>query len=48
VDAFAFGLVVLETLTAYAVCSPTAGHRNLISMFDQELDTAVKLLARSF
>ena len=45
VDAFAFGLVVLETLTGYAVCSPAPGHRNLLSMFDQELDTATKLLA---
>jgi serine/threonine protein kinase len=45
VDAFAFGLVVLETLTGYAVCSPAPGHRNLLSMFDQELDTAIKLLA---
>ena len=45
VDAFAFGLVIIETLTGYAVCSPAPGHRNLLSMFDQELDTAIKLLA---
>jgi hypothetical protein len=45
VDAFAFGLVVLETLTGYTVYSPAPGHRNLISIFDQELDTVVKLLA---
>ena len=44
VDAFAFGLVVIETLTASAVCSPGPGHHNLISMFDQELDTVNKLL----
>ena len=42
VDAFAFGLVVLETLTGYAVCSPAPGHRNLLSMFDQELDTVME------
>jgi serine/threonine protein kinase len=45
VDVFAFGLVVLETLTGYAVCSPAPRHRNLLSMFDQELDTVIKLLA---
>jgi len=45
VDAFAFGLVVLETLTGYAICSPAPGHGNLLSMFEQELDTPSKLLA---
>jgi serine/threonine protein kinase len=45
VDAFAFGLVVIETLTGYAVCSPAPGHRNLLSMFEQDLDTVNKLLA---
>jgi serine/threonine protein kinase len=45
VDAFAFGLVVMETLTGYAVCSPAPGHRDLLSMFEEELDTASKLLA---
>jgi ubiquitin len=45
VDAFAFGLVVIETLTGYAVCSPAPGHLNLMSMFEQELDTASKLVA---
>jgi interleukin-1 receptor-associated kinase 4 len=44
VDAFAFGLVVLETLTGYAICSPAPGHGNLLSMFEQELDTPSKLL----
>jgi serine/threonine protein kinase len=44
VDAFAFGLVVLETLTGYSVCSPAPGHRNLLSMFQDELDTSDKLL----
>jgi serine/threonine protein kinase len=45
VDAFAFGLVVVETLTGYAVCSPAPGHRDLLSMFQDELDTCSKLLA---
>jgi interleukin-1 receptor-associated kinase 4 len=45
VDAFAFGLVIIETLTGYAVCSPAPGHRNLLSMFEQDLDTASKFLA---
>ena len=39
VDAFAFELVVLETLTGYVVCSPAPGHLNLLSMFDQEIDS---------
>jgi serine/threonine protein kinase len=43
VDTFAFGLVVLETLTGFAVCSLAPGHRNLLSMFQDELDTADKL-----
>jgi interleukin-1 receptor-associated kinase 4 len=45
VDAFAFGLVVIETLTGYAVCSPAPGHRDLLSMFEQELDSASQLIA---
>ena len=44
VDAFAFGLVVIEALPGYAVCSPAPGHLNLMSMFEQELDTASKLV----
>ena len=39
VDAFAFGLVVLETLTGYAVCSPAPGHRNLLAMSERCLET---------
>ncbi len=35
VDAFAFGLVVIETLTGYDVCSPAQGHRDLLSMFEK-------------
>ena len=45
VDAFAFGLVVLETVTGHVVCSPAPGHRNLVSMFQDELDTTDKLRA---
>jgi serine/threonine protein kinase len=45
VDAFAFGLVVLETLTGYAICSPAPGHRDLLAMFQDDLDTGSKLLA---
>ena len=45
VEAFAFGLVAFETLTEYVVCSPAQGHRDLLSMFEKELDTASKLLA---
>ena len=44
VDAFAFGLVVIETLTGYAVCSPAPGHRDLLSMFQDELDTTDNLV----
>ena len=45
VDAFAFGLVIIETLTGYAVCSPAPGHRDLLSMFEEDLDNPTKLLA---
>jgi serine/threonine protein kinase len=44
VNAFAYGLVIIETLTGYAVCSPAPGHRDLLSMF-HELDTADNLVA---
>jgi hypothetical protein len=36
VDSFVFGLVVLETLTGYPVCSRDC---NLLSMFQDEYDT---------
>ena len=45
VDAFAFGLVIIETLTGYAVCSPAPGHRDLLPMFGEDLDNPTKLLA---
>ncbi len=45
VDAFAFGLVIIETLTGYAVCSPVPGHRDLLSMFGEDLDNPTKLLS---
>ena len=44
VDAFSFGLVVVETLTGYAVCSPAPGHRDLLSMFQDEFDTTDNLV----
>jgi serine/threonine protein kinase len=45
VDVFvaSFGLVVMETLTGYPVCSPAPGHRDLLSMFQDELDTTDNL-----
>jgi serine/threonine protein kinase len=42
VDSFAFGLVVLEALTAYPISAPP-GHMNLLSMFEDALDTSDKL-----
>jgi hypothetical protein len=45
VDAFAFELVIIETLTGYAVCSPATGHHDLLSMFGEDLDNPTKLLA---
>jgi serine/threonine protein kinase len=45
VYAFAFGLVVLETLTALPVLMPAVGHRDLLAMFQDDLDTGSKLLA---
>ena len=44
VDAFAFGLVIIETLTGLPVCSPAPGHRDLLSMFEEDLDNPTKLL----
>jgi hypothetical protein len=34
-----------QVYTGYAVCSPAPGHRDLLSMFHDELDTADNLLA---
>jgi serine/threonine protein kinase len=45
VDAFAFGLVIIETLTGNSVCSPAPGHRDLLSMFGEDLDNPTKLLS---
>ena len=45
VDAFVFGLVVIETLTGYAVCSPEQGHLDLLSMCEQELDSVSQFIA---
>ena len=43
VDAYAFGLVIIETLTGYAVLEE--GRPDLVSMYEQDLDTADKLRA---
>jgi hypothetical protein len=43
VDAFAFGLGVLETLTEVPVCFPAPGHCDLLSMFEEDLDNRTKL-----
>jgi len=45
VDAFAFGLVVLETLTGYSIHQPAAEFINLHYMFEEELDTADKFVS---
>jgi serine/threonine protein kinase len=45
VDTFAFGLVIIETLTGLPVLIPAPGHRDLLSMFQDELDTADNLVA---
>ncbi len=37
VDAFAFGLVIIETLTGLPVCSPAPGHHDLLSIFEEEM-----------
>ena len=45
VDTFAFGLVIIETLTGLPVLIPAPGHRDLLSMFEEDLDNPTKLLA---
>jgi interleukin-1 receptor-associated kinase 4 len=45
VDTFAFGLVIIETLTGLPVLSPAVGHRDLLSMFEEDLDNPTKLLS---
>jgi serine/threonine protein kinase len=44
IDSFAFGIVVLEALTGYHVMAPAPGHKELLSMFEDALDTPDKLL----
>jgi serine/threonine protein kinase len=43
VDAFAFGLVVIEVLTGYSVLNPAAGFDDLHTMFEEDIDDAGKL-----
>jgi serine/threonine protein kinase len=45
VDTFAFGLVVIETLTGLPVLNPAAGQFNLLEMFEEDIDNPTKLLA---
>jgi interleukin-1 receptor-associated kinase 4 len=45
VDVFAFGLVVVETLTGLPVLKPAVCHCNLLEMFEEDLDNPTKLLA---
>ena len=45
VDAFAYGLVVIETLTGLPVLNPAVCHCNLLEMFEEDLDNPTKLLA---
>ena len=44
VDAFAFGLVILEALTGLPVAAPTDGYRTLLSYFEEELETPTQLV----
>ena len=36
VDAFASGLIIVEALTGLPVCSPSPGHHDLLSMFEED------------
>jgi interleukin-1 receptor-associated kinase 4 len=44
VDSFAFGLVIIETLTGLPVLHPAAGRSNLHTMFEEDMDTAEEFL----
>jgi serine/threonine protein kinase len=44
VDAFAFGLVIIEALTGLPVLNPAPGRSNLRAMFEEDMDTAEELL----
>ena len=46
VDAFAFGLVILEALTGLPVATPTPDHRTLLSLFEEELEEPAQLVQR--
>jgi len=45
VDAYAFGLVVLEALTGYSVMAPVAGRPDLMALFEEDLGSPDKLVA---
>ena len=44
VDAFAFGLVILEALTGLPVAAPTPGHHTLLSLFEEDLEQPAQLV----
>ena len=44
VDSFAFGLVIIEALTGLPVLNPTTDHSNLLTMFEEDMDTPKELL----
>jgi serine/threonine protein kinase len=48
VDSFAFGLVVLETLTGLPVYSPAPGHRNLLKVAFNVQATRTWTIPQSF
>jgi hypothetical protein len=45
VDSFAFGLVIIETLTGLPVLNLAVCHCNLLEMFEEDLDNPTKLVA---
>ena len=44
VNTFAFGLVIIETLTGLPFLNPAVCHCNLMEMFEEDLDNPTKLL----
>ena len=44
VDAFAFGVVIIEALTGLPVLNPAPGHGNILAMFEEDMDTPEELL----
>ena len=44
VDTFAFGVVIIEALTGLPVLNPAPGHGNILTMFEEDMDTPEELL----